>query len=446
MLKNKFNKPSLFIIILPYIIISWSNIYKTGFFSYSKLVILFFVVLILDLLFYRITIINNYFLRFFSILFVNIFILFFYGVIFFPSMSNNLNILLGINIFSVKWFFVFSFILIFTLLTKVPKVYKFINIFSLILFFLVFCNKILDKNKILNNINRLKNNPTEIVVQNIIQKPIILLITDEYASPDEIFKVVKNNSVYSYSAELNKMGFSTKNNFYSYETSTIHSISSLFNYNLSRKKDYNNNEIVNIATYKLLENDLYDSIKSKKCKIINFGIFDFGNMKPYTQLYNYPTSFLHQFLLNSSFFLFKFRVDGLTSKKINKISYLSEEHNKFIFRKTSDTIKVNKTFLYAHLFMPHSPFVYNSEFNYKTNTTNNYISYWQFTNKKLLVLLKNLIKKNKYRIIISGDHGYRLDRRINPYYTFAAFYGFDKNDVNKINSVQDIGSLINNYF
>ena len=55
------------------------------------------------------------------------------------------------------------------------------------------------------------------------------------------------------------------------------------------------------------------------------------------------------------------------------------------------------------------------------------------------------MKENKYRIILTGDHGYRGDDRINPQNTFTALYGFDKADVDKIKSVQDLGSLINHY-
>jgi hypothetical protein len=57
-------------------------------------------------------------------------------------------------------------------------------------------------------------------------------------------------------------------------------------------------------------------------------------------------------------------------------------------------------------------------------------------------MLTTLIKENKFRIILTGDHGYRGDNRINPHYTFAAFYGFDQVSIDKIQSVQDLGSLI----
>jgi len=34
---------------------------------------------------------------------------------------------------------------------------------------------------------------------------------------------------------------------------------------------------------------------------------------------------------------------------------------------------------------------------------------------------------------------------MNPHNTFTAFYGFNQKDIDKIQSVQDLGSLINGY-
>jgi hypothetical protein len=73
-------------------------------------------------------------------------------------------------------------------------------------------------------------------------------------------------------------------------------------------------------------------------------------------------------------------------------------------------------------------------------------TYWNFTNKKLQLILAQIINENKYRIILTGDHGFRSDKRINPHFTFTAFYGFNNYDLEKINSVQDLGSLINGSF
>jgi hypothetical protein len=95
-------------------------------------------------------------------------------------------------------------------------------------------------------------------------KPIILIITDEYSSPDEIFKVDKDTSVYQFSKSLTQKGWITKNSMYSHETSTIHSLSSLFNFNLSKSNKYKDEGIVKIGAYKLANASLADSLNKKK--------------------------------------------------------------------------------------------------------------------------------------------------------------------------------------
>jgi len=105
-----------------------------------------------------------------------------------------------------------------------------------------------------------------------------------------------------------------------------------------------------------------------------------------------------------------------------------------------------KVFIYLHLLMPHLPTEYlgNKNFRIKNlNSFENYISYWQFTNSLALEkLLMPLVKSNQYKIILTGDHGYRGNSKVNAHKTFTAYYGFDPSQVLKIKSVQDLGSLI----
>lgn len=97
--------------------------------------------------------------------------------------------------------------------------------------------------------------------------------------------------------------------------------------------------------------------------------------------------------------------------------------------------------------MPHSPFQFNPEFPKRDkNNLINYFAFWNFTNNKMNKLLTSLIKENKYRIIFTGDHGYRGENLIDPNNTFTAFYGFNLEMIDKIHSVQDLGSLINGGF
>jgi hypothetical protein len=96
--------------------------------------------------------------------------------------------------------------------------------------------------------------------------------------------------------------------------------------------------------------------------------------------------------------------------------------------------------------MPHNPFSLAPEFsNPETDNLKRYIAYWKFTNQKLQSLLSKLNSANKYRIILTGDHGLR-ESITNPHHSFSAYYGFEGYDLDKIRSVQDIGSLINSSY
>jgi len=96
--------------------------------------------------------------------------------------------------------------------------------------------------------------------------------------------------------------------------------------------------------------------------------------------------------------------------------------------------------------MPHYPFTFEDEFLEKENNLKNYLKYWNFVNNKLLEVLKDS-DLTDLKIIITGDHGYRgAPEIIDPYRTFGAFYGFDKENLKKIETVQDVGFLILNNF
>jgi hypothetical protein len=96
--------------------------------------------------------------------------------------------------------------------------------------------------------------------------------------------------------------------------------------------------------------------------------------------------------------------------------------------------------------MPHTPFLYDNEFKFKKTTTINYLEFWKFTNDKLEFIIEEIIKSNDIKIILSGDHGYRYESKLNPKFTFLALYGFDDININEIKTVQDLGSLINSNF
>jgi len=273
-------------------------------------------------------------------------------------------------------------------------------------------------------------------------KPILLIITDGYVSPDGFYNYYKDSSVYTFSNTIKNNGWMVKNNSKSEEITTVHSLSSLFNFNftIENKKGISST----FWMQKLIYSTLYDSLKKKDVCFYNYGMFDIGATKRLTPIYYYyPITVFGQFFDKSMVNLkYIYNDSGLREKQ--------NMHNRYILDSLPNALmKINgKSFIYAHLFMPHDPYEYFNEFktNSKTNP-NKYFDYWKFTNTKLDVFLTKLTKENKYRIIITGDHGYgNIGGSFKAEDTFTAFYGFDSTAIKSINSVQDLGSLINGSF
>jgi hypothetical protein len=324
--------------------------------------------------------------------------------------------------------------------------YKYLNVFLLIFSAATLISSIKSSAPI--STIAFKSNYIHIPQNKSATKPVILIISDEYNSPDGLFKVNKDSNVYQFSKELINNGWIVKNSFYTYEISTIHSLSSLFNFNLSTSQNYGQQEMVDIGVSKLLHASIADSFKRKGVSVVNFGIFDIGEYKALgANLYMYPKTFFEELMINTVFYAIKNNTGNFNKNGLTKKFYPIELHNKYILNYMPDSLNKNKNkrmFIYAHLFMPHGPMQFNPEFTLRKEfNLNNYTDYWNFTNTKLSRLLKSLIRENKYKIILSGDHGYRDDKRVNPNYTFTAFYGFEETAIESVKSVQDLGSLIN---
>jgi hypothetical protein len=227
-------------------------------------------------------------------------------------------------------------------------------------------------------------------------------------------------------------------------------LSSLFNFNLSKQKNYSAQSEEKIVVSKLYHAALADSLAKKGVSVYNYGIFDLGSTKPKSRLYLYPRNFIEAFLLHSTYLAEKTKTGSFQSKYLkNPPSYIND-HNIDILNHLPSKLKEeklpNNAFVYVHLYMPHNPFSLAPEFsNPETDNLKRYIAYWKFTNQKLQSLLSKLNSANKYRIILTGDHGLR-ESITNPHHSFSAYYGFEGYDLDKIRSVQDIGSLINSAY
>ena len=445
------NKVSLFLIALPYLTFNFEKIIHSDFYSFSQLIFVITCIILIDLLIkWLLFNLNKKANTITSLFIIFISVLFLYGLYLTSFIQKGIQyyFLYLIRGRTMIQFSLAFFALLIFILRKKALNFQYLNVFLILLGVITFFNSITNSRSKGKQV--FKSNFTHINLKNSPVKPILLIITDEYTSPDDLYQIYKYKSIYQFSNELNNNGWITKNRFYSYETSTIHSLSSLFNFNLSKKNQYHNEEIRNIGLTKLVHASIADSLEKKKVEIVNFGIFHLGKHPYLNRLYPYPTSFIDDIMMQTIYYTIQFNTGNLSKSGFTSSYYPMETHNKYIFNHLADTLNTltnNKTFAYIHLFMPHSPMQYMPNFPIRTaNNILNYKAYWDFTNHKLNTLLTELIRGNKYRIILTGDHGYRSEKRINPHYTFCAFYGFNLESIDKINSVQDLGSLINGGF
>ena len=443
--KNKLTflgRASFLILILPYLVIISPELLLSPLSSMFNVTLLFFCLAFISIVYSKLF--NPIPKRFFLFIFCNSLILtvFYYDTIFF-RIYNSLNIIFIHHeirfIFLVSIFFILSFSLQYSIRNHIKIAVKVVNVFFLIFLLNTLVFKFNQNKMFFLNPNPISSPliiPTRI--ENIRQT--ILIIVDEYASPRDLYNNFKDSSVYEFSSLLKLNNWRVTDHNYSFDTMTINSLASIFNFNFSKTPK----QFPNFDYYgqRLIQSTLYDSLINKGCHFYNFGIFDIGESKAPYRVYFYAKSFTDQVFNRSIFNPFNFSKDNENGDHF--------AHNKYLFdsvpKKLID-IKDNHYFVYMHLLIPHQPFSYGKEFQKnkagKKRTIENYYAYWKFSNTKLSSLIAELTKDNRYNIILTGDHGFRHMKEVPPNYTFTAFYGFDSTQLTNLKSVQDIGSLIN---
>ena len=276
-----------------------------------------------------------------------------------------------------------------------------------------------------------------------VKKKIILIVLDEYASSADISKYQSNKLlVSSFNNYLLTTGFSIIERNFTKETYTENSINQLFNYNsgLSFK-----DKSIEQVTVELREASVIKILESKGFRFKNYSFFNIGNHEEYYSISLFPKNDYEILLKNSMFFLFK---SNLTFKNLANFGdfQIYADYNKMVFNESLDYINELKSddnhFVYVHFFMPHHPFYYEKEFADMPITLENYVAFWNFSNKKIQSYLDSINNLSSYKIVITGDHGYRGDSRLKTNVTTSAFYNFDSTEVSQISNVQDIGKLL----
>ena len=468
------NKASFVMVVLPYIGFNWRELYDSVFFSVKEAGQIILFLIFIEIIFKQLVKRLGKYEKVLSVLFICFTILFFYGnnivIPIYQYVTKSLHFYIKEKIL----FLIVGILLVFIFhyLFAKKNLWKVFNVFLGIYFLVnVFSTRNLNveiippidsiqngyrniSDSLGSNINDDKKgnkngNENQNGSRNQVQKPIVLIVLDEYSSPDELYKIVKDSSVYNFSNTLKNKGWEVRNSSYTYESSTIHSISSLFNFNLSKDSLYEKQRLVgNIIKKKMLKNVLLDSLAKKGVAFNNYGIFHMGSTLPLTRLYLYPTNFAERFLIRTTYAEEKFKSNNFKLKNLVKSYGNIFDHNAYILNNLPAILneqKNKKSFTYVHLFIPHAPFYYGAEFPVKhVINFENYFSFWKFTNTKIEALLDAINKQGDYRIILTGDHGYRRnEHKENYHYSFTAFKGFDSTALKQIESILDIGLIIN---
>ena len=441
MLKKKLTAPLITLLTLPYLIYFLPEFLNSSYFNVTFFLDILFILILID-------VILNKFITVFKLNWIPKFTLWasfffiFYGFILTEKIqtitASQLTFLIRGRFISTIGFI----ILIGWAIKTKPNNYLIANIFLLILNIVIIINTTIffiqqpdQELSIYTSKNSLK---PKIAKKS---KPILLIILDEYSSPRELFKVHKDSALFEFSKFLKKNNWAVKEISFSYEISTLHSLASLFNYNLSKHDDYSSLSTYNTSKY-LNNSKLFIELKANNIKVINLGIFEINKIKPLTRLYFYPQN-IFELIFQYSIIYNVINNTNLSLEGLNSNYYPMAIHNKWLIENLVDSLNKIKApaFIYAHFYMPHAPTHYFDEFTPSgNNSTLNYIKYWKFTNKKIKPILEKL--GSNYRIILTGDHGFRTKNKINPHNTFSAFLGFSEFELKYINSVQDYGNLI----
>lgn len=367
---------------------------------------------------------------------------------------------LRLRYFSLLIIFISGVIYLYPFLFKIS--FKFHNIIFLNLTIVMFVNNIYVANKtfsrddLLNKLNY-KFQDEKLSPYKKSDKPIILIVLDELSSSQEIFNITKDSIDFKLNNYLTKNEFISKNNFKSLSLRTSISIPSLFNFNFHNniKKDSIENidkglQVLEGYSDLIRNNLLVDSLNKKNITSYSFGITSFSKGINNDSFYYYwdnknPNQKTYERIINKT-------IIGTFLSNIKRETSQYDKFRKDGLNFLSNTNFNEKSFYYFHLYFPHDPFSYYEEYpaknlNYYTISENKYleehINYrrW-FTIKFIEIIDKIITKNNNVRIIITGDHGFRFNKKINPEYTDSYYRGFDLINIDSYNFIQDLGYLI----
>lgn len=272
------------------------------------------------------------------------------------------------------------------------------------------------------------------VIKSSVKKSTLLIVLDEYSPFTEIKNITVNKKdqfLENYLIEKNFFISTIETS----ETSTLRSIDKIFN---SRYQNSFSDPNINHIKQNLYSTNFIPELKKNGYNFVNYSFIDFShhhskyNFDPYKK--NKKTQII-------KFTVFKIFYDKIFEDKFDNIGY-----NKFILSESNNFLKnkksYNNNFIYLHVLMPHGPFYFGNDFEYKKRDVKNYIEYRRFTSNLMVNYLKS-IDLSKFNIFIISDHGFRSDKLIDPHTSFFSCSILDFSN-KKIIKLEDIHKLFFN--
>jgi len=256
---------------------------------------------------------------------------------------------------------------------------------------------------------------------------VFLIISDQYTGNTALKKVFDfDNS--SFENELRLRGFHIAGNSSSNYNLTPFSIASTLNMDyLDLKRGPQTSNGVSYS-YELIRNSrVLNFFSLQGYQFYNCSIFDFDDQPAhkYGSLLPYGTKLITSQTFTSRIWK-DIRLDILKGKFgfksfRKKIAYEHLNYNKDVMALTAynAALKSSKPkFVYTHLMMPHYPYYFDSKGNplpveklggIANVNTHDFIEYLQYSNKRLLELVDEILKRSATPpvILLLGDHGFR---------------------------------------
>ena len=263
----------------------------------------------------------------------------------------------------------------------------------------------------------------------VLKRDIYYLIFDQYSRED----ILKSGYNYDNSGFINFLkdkGFYIADKSYSNYPHTLQSLASSLNMEyinyLSKNEEENNNDP--LLLHKLIEdNKVMKYLKSNNYKFIHFGSgvgFTKSNFNAdvnytiysYTEAEKTIIKILYLESIISPIVIKLFDKDLVENKIVQGPRISKREGILFQLDRLSEIPKDPQlTFVFMHLLIPHSPYVFDEDGNYvslkeekRYTVQQSYVRQLKFFNKKLIDVINKLIVNSHYKpiIIIQSDEGH----------------------------------------